>query len=57
MQLFFTRPAVILLCAALLLILAARGIVLDSGKTIAAGSVREIMTAENVRAAYFGALP
>jgi ABC-type branched-subunit amino acid transport system ATPase component/ABC-type branched-subunit amino acid transport system permease subunit len=37
--------------------IAARGIVLDSGKTIAAGSVREIMTAENVRAAYFGALP
>jgi ABC-type branched-subunit amino acid transport system ATPase component/ABC-type branched-subunit amino acid transport system permease subunit len=36
--------------------IAERGIVLDSGKEIARGSVREIMAQESVRAAYFGAL-
>jgi branched-chain amino acid transport system permease protein len=36
--------------------IAERGIVLDSGKIIAEGAVQEIMTSENVKAAYFGAL-
>jgi ABC-type branched-subunit amino acid transport system ATPase component/ABC-type branched-subunit amino acid transport system permease subunit len=36
--------------------IATRGIVLDSGKTIATGTVHEIMASENVKAAYLGAL-
>jgi ABC-type branched-subunit amino acid transport system ATPase component len=36
--------------------IAERGVVLDSGKQIARGTVREIMTDERVKAAYFGAL-
>jgi branched-chain amino acid transport system ATP-binding protein len=37
--------------------IAERGIVLDVGREIAAGTVREIMAEESVKAAYFGALP
>jgi branched-chain amino acid transport system permease protein len=37
--------------------IAERGIVLDVGREIAAGTVREIMAEEGVKAAYFGALP
>jgi ABC-type branched-subunit amino acid transport system ATPase component/ABC-type branched-subunit amino acid transport system permease subunit len=36
--------------------IASRGIVLDSGRTIASGAVRDIMADAGVRAAYFGAL-
>jgi ABC-type branched-subunit amino acid transport system ATPase component len=36
--------------------IAERGIVLDSGRTIAAGTVRDIMASENVKAAYLGVL-
>jgi ABC-type branched-subunit amino acid transport system ATPase component/ABC-type branched-subunit amino acid transport system permease subunit len=36
--------------------IAERGIVLDIGRQIAAGTVREIMAEERVKAAYFGAL-
>jgi ABC-type branched-subunit amino acid transport system ATPase component len=36
--------------------IAERGIVLDSGRQIARGAVRDIMAEENVKAAYFGAL-
>jgi ABC-type branched-subunit amino acid transport system ATPase component len=35
---------------------ATRGIVLDSGKMIAAGTVRDILASESVKAAYLGVL-